>query len=152
MLSDSPTMGGPVNVLMPFLRVSDARAAIDFYQRAFDAVQTQRLEYPDGRIGRCVLRIGDSEFSVHDNPAASRRDSPVGFMLAVDNVDTAVARAKKAGASVVEEPSDQFHGARQANVVDPEGFLWSLVGRNTLPRGEVERRWTDLHRPQSGQS
>lgn len=134
-----------MSVLMPFLRVSDARAAIDFYQRAFDAVQTQRLEYPDGRIGRCVLRVGDAEFSVHDAPHPSRHDCPVGFMLTVDDVDAAVARARKAGATVVEEPSDQFHGARQANILDPEGFLWSLLGSNTLPRDEVARRWAELH-------
>jgi PhnB protein len=137
---------------MPFLRVSDARAAIDFYERAFDAVQTQRLEHPDGRIGRCVLRIGDAEFSVHDNPLASHDDSSVGFMLTVDDVDGTVERARRAGATVVDEPTDQFHGARQANIVDPEGFLWSLVGSNTLPRQEVARRWEALHpRAQSGE-
>ena len=134
-----------MSVLMPFLRVSDARAAIDFYQRAFDAVQTQRLEYPDGRIGRCVLRIGDSEFSVHDAPQSSPDDCRVGFMLTVDDVDAAVARARRAGATVVEEATEQFHGARQANILDPEGFSWSLLGSNTLPRDEVARRWGALH-------
>lgn len=152
-MRDERSEGGPVSVLTPFLRVSDARAAVDFYEQAFDAVQTQRLEYPDGRIGRCVLRIGDSEFSVHDHPLASRDHAPVGFMLTVEDVDATVGRASRAGATVVEEPTDQFHGARQANILDPEGFLWSLVGSNTLPREEVERRWERLHAgPESGPS
>lgn len=116
-----------MSVLMPFLRVSDARAAIDFYQRVFDAVQTQRLEYPDGRIGRCVLRIGDAEFSVHDAPQSSRDDCPVGFMLTVDDVDAAVARAKEAGATVVEDrPTSSTVPAKRTFSI-PKGFCGACL-------------------------
>ena len=66
-------------------------------------------------------------------------------VINVDDVDAVFARAVRAGASVRDEPADQFHGARQANVVDPSGILWSLVGKNPLSREEVAERWSALH-------
>jgi PhnB protein len=135
---------------MPFLTVDDAALAIAFYKEAFGAVETQRLEYPNGKIARCVLRFGDCEISVHDESGQQRTPtqlggSPIGFMISVDDVDVVFASAVAAGASVKDEPADQFHGARQANVVDPSGILWSLLGRNPLPRPEVAERWSGRH-------
>jgi PhnB protein len=66
-------------------------------------------------------------------------------MMSVDDVDAVFASAVRAGASVKDEPADQFHGARQANVIDPSGILWSLIGKNLLLAPEVAERWSALH-------
>jgi hypothetical protein len=71
-------------------------------------------------------------------------------MISVDDVDAIFDRAVQAGASVDDEPADQFHGARQANVVDPFGISWSFISRNTLPRPEVAVRWNALHPTRDG--
>lgn len=61
-----------------------------------------------------------------------------------DDVDAVYARAVGASASVKDEPTDQVHGARQANVTDPPGTLWGLVGKNSLPSPDVGELWSQL--------
>jgi len=41
-------------------------------------------------------------------------------------IDDHFAHAKKAGARIVMEPSDQFYGARTYAVRDPDGHLWTF--------------------------
>ena len=62
-----------MSVLMPFLTVSDAQAAIDFYEWAFDSVQTQRVEYADGTIGRCVFSLPTPSSACTTTPARPTR-------------------------------------------------------------------------------
>ena len=42
----------------------------------------------------------------------------------VDDVDARYERAKQAGATIVRGPEDQFYGARNYAVEDPEGHEW----------------------------
>ena len=42
----------------------------------------------------------------------------------VDDVDAHFKRAKAAGATILEEPADQFYGDRRYGVEDPEGHQW----------------------------
>ena len=44
----------------PYLGIQRAAEAIEFYKKAFDAVQIMRLDMPDGRVGHAELRIGGS--------------------------------------------------------------------------------------------
>jgi PhnB protein len=137
---------------MPFVTADDAALGIAFYKEAFGAIEIQHLQYDGGKIARCVPKVGESEFSVHDYSGEQRTPgqlggSPIGFMISIEDVDAVFAKAVEAGASVRDEPADQFHGARQANVVDPSGILWSLIGRNPLPRAEVAERWSASSSP-----
>ena len=45
---------------MPYLCCRDAARALDFYARAFGAVETMRLAEPGGRIGHAEFRLGDA--------------------------------------------------------------------------------------------
>jgi len=42
----------------------------------------------------------------------------------VDDVDAHYKKAKKAGAKILEKPSDMFYGHRRYGVADPEGHEW----------------------------
>ena len=42
----------------------------------------------------------------------------------VDDVDAHCEKARAAGAIVIAEPEDQFHGARSYRAMDPEGHRW----------------------------
>ena len=42
------------------LTLKDAAAAIDFYQRAFGARETMRVNSPDGKIMHAEIQVGDS--------------------------------------------------------------------------------------------
>src|SRR5690606_7208459 len=51
--------------LIAYLAVANAHEAIDFYERAFGAVEQSRIE-ENGRIGHAELHIGDDAFYLSD--------------------------------------------------------------------------------------
>src|ERR1700721_4573723 len=58
----------------PYLIVNGAAKAIDFYKRAFGAVELMRMPGPDGKIGHAEMRIGDSAIMLADeNPEMGHR-------------------------------------------------------------------------------
>jgi len=121
-----------MSTLHPSLSVDDPKAAIDFYQRAFGAELVYAVE-AFGTVVHSDLRLGDSSFTVAAampgfGAVAPAVDAPThaSFTLDVDDTDAAFARAVEAGAIVVDEPSDGFHGGRIAQVRDPFGHRWFL--------------------------
>ncbi len=46
--------------ITPYLSVDGVAEAIEFYRRAFGAVELFRLTSPDGKIGHAEIRIDDS--------------------------------------------------------------------------------------------
>ncbi|MGH8101971.1 MAG: VOC family protein, partial [Chthoniobacterales bacterium] len=91
----------------PYLTLSDAASAIDFYKRAFGATEIFRMAIPGGKIGHAEIKIGDSILMLADEmPGATNRSpqslggSTAGVLLYVDNVDTVFDTAVKAGAKI----------------------------------------------------
>lgn len=120
--------------LSPYLVCRDAAAAIDFYVRAFGAVELGRFAGDDGRILHAELRISDASLMVSDewpdygavSPQALN-GSPVTLHLYVPDVDAAMARAVAAGATVTMPVADMFWGDRYGKLSDPFGHQWSLA-------------------------
>src|SRR5574341_2030667 len=50
----------------PYLIVRGGAAAIDFYKRAFGAVELFRFPAPDGKVGHAEIKIGDSPIMLAD--------------------------------------------------------------------------------------
>ncbi len=48
------------NRVSPYLIVDGAERALDFYKKAFDAVELFRHKAPTGTIGHAEVRIGDT--------------------------------------------------------------------------------------------
>ena len=126
--------------LSPMLTVVDAATAIDFYQRAFGALEISRLTTPSGQIV-AELTIDGARFGVVDeNPDAfnlspqSLNGTSVRVNLIVDDPDAVTRRAIDAGATEVFPLADQPYGMRQGRVEDPYGHHW-LIGR-PLPAPE----------------
>ena len=120
--------------LTPHLICADAASAIDFYRRAFGAVETMRLPAPGGKLMHAAVRIGDSTLMLVDEmpewgalgPRALK-GSPVTIHLSVDNVDAVVAQAVAAGAKVTLPVADMFWGDRYGQLEDPYGHRWSVA-------------------------
>lgn len=118
----------------PHLVCDKAGEAIDFYKKAFGAVELARMPGPDGRIMHAELRIGDSPIMLADafpefgsqGPLALK-GSPVTIHLYVNDADAAWARALEAGARPTMELADMFWGDRYGQVADPFGHLWSIA-------------------------
>jgi PhnB protein len=134
--------------LTPSLTVRDAAGAIDFYTRAFGAVEVSRATAPDGRrVWHAELQIGDSRLMLNDEfpehgghaPATS---GAVGFAiwLYVDDVDAVFERAVQAGARATMPVNDTFWGDRFGGVVDPFGHNWSIATRTENVSEEEARR------------
>ncbi len=118
----------------PYLTVHDAAGAIDFYKRAFGAVELMRMDGPDGKIGHAEIKIGDSHVMIGDeNPAWGARSaksiggSPIQLMVYVADVDTMFPRAIKEGGKEVQPLKDQFYGDRSGTLSDPFGLVWTIA-------------------------
>ena len=120
--------------LTPHLTCAGAAGAIDFYARAFGAVQRFRMDAPNDKVMHACIRIGDSDLFLNDEAPEwgalgpkSLKGSPVTIHLYVDDVDKFVDRAVKAGAKVTMPVADQFWGDRYGKVEDPFGHHWSVA-------------------------
>jgi PhnB protein len=120
--------------LTPHLVCAGAAEAIDFYQRAFGAVELGRLPGADGKLVHAAVRIGDSTLMlVDENPQwgmlgpKALKGSPVTIHLYVTDVDATVAQAVAAGAKVTMPVADMFWGDRYGKLEDPFGHHWSVA-------------------------
>jgi uncharacterized glyoxalase superfamily protein PhnB len=123
--------------LTPSIVVSDARRAADWYVEVFGA---QRRGEPwvnaDGTIGHAEVGIGDAVLMFSEasdlwpDVPVRAPDSPATFShtlhLEVGDVDAITGLARRRGASVEREPTDQPYG-RAAVIVDPFGHRWTLL-------------------------
>ena len=118
----------------PYLIVRGAAEAIDFYRKAFGAVELFRFPSPDGKIGHAEIKIGDSPIMMSDEypdmgykGPQSIGGSPVSLMIYVADVDSLFNQAVDAGATVKEALQDKFYGDRIGTVIDPFGHVWHLA-------------------------
>jgi len=120
--------------LTPHIVCAGAAQAIDFYVRAFGAVELMRLPGPEDKLMHAAVRIGDSTLMLMDEfpewgtfgPKALK-GSPVVIHLYVPDVDATVERAVAAGAKLVMPVADMFWGDRYGQVDDPFGHRWSVA-------------------------
>jgi PhnB protein len=136
------------HTLTPYLIVKGAGAALDFYAKAFGAVELYRMADPSGRVGHAEIRVGDSRFMLADEFPERGAVSPRGreghsvtFLLYVPDVDAAFARAVAAGGRAVRPVQDQFFGDRSGTLEDPFGHQWTLATHvEDVSPEEMERR------------
>jgi PhnB protein len=132
----------------PYLIVKGAASAIDFYKRAFGAVELMRMPGPDGKIGHAELRIGDSTIMLADEHPEMGHHSPqslggagVTLMVYVERVDDVFRRAVASGAKELQSIKDQFYGDRSGRLQDPFGHTWTVATHvEDVPPEEMRRR------------
>ncbi len=117
------------HTVTPHLIVSDAASAIEFYEKAFGAVEQMRLPGPDGNIMHAEVKIGDSPVMLADEmPEMGLRSpstiggSPTSIMLYVEDVDARYNQAIAAGGTEQRPLQDQFYGDRSGTLEDPGTF------------------------------
>jgi PhnB protein len=142
----------------PYLIVDDAKAAIDFYVRAFGAEEKFRLPMGD-KIGHAEIKIGNSfimladEFPEMGHLGPKSRGGPTcSLMLYVDDVDTAFPKAIEAGATEQRPVEDQFWGDRMGTLTDPFGHQWSLATHvREVPPEEMQQRMDEFSKQKQGE-
>jgi len=121
--------------ITPYLVISGAAKAIDWYKQAFGAQQTLRMEDPTtGKIGHAELKIGDSYIMLADEYPDMGYRSPktlggagISLLLYVKDVDGTVKQAVDAGAKLERPLQDQFYGDRTGTIQDPFGHVWTIA-------------------------
>jgi PhnB protein len=123
------------HTLTPYMTVRDAARAIEFYKKAFGAVERGGvMKGPDGKVMHAELRIGDSIIMLADEfpefgglSPQSTGGAGMGLHIYVDDVDSAFERAIGAGGTVEMPVADMFWGDRYGKLVDPFGHKWSIA-------------------------
>jgi PhnB protein len=135
------------STVTPYLIVTGASAAIEFYKKAFAATEVMRFAH-DGKIAHAELQVGDSRIMLADEHPEMGYRSPqslggsgTGIMLYVDDVDSVFGRALDAGARSQQPVKDQFYGDRSGALIDPFGHLWTIATHiEDVSPEEMQRR------------
>ena len=133
--------------LTPYLIVDGAAEAIEYYKKAFGAVELFRMDH-GGKIGHAEMKIGDSPFMLADEhpemgyrSAKALGSTPVSLMIYVEDVDTVYKQAIDAGATEVKPLQDQFYGDRSGTLTDPFGHVWTVAThKEDVTPEEMEKR------------
>jgi PhnB protein len=114
-----------------WLTVRNGSEAVEFYKRAFGAIETYRLETPDGGLV-VKLSVDGAGFWISSDPGDNtdsdpeyRRGGYVRMILTVTDPDAFFDKALKAGATQIFAVGEG-HGWRIGRLVDPFGLHWEI--------------------------
>jgi PhnB protein len=133
-IENNSPMAAFQTTITPVLTVRNAASAIDFYQRAFGAIELARVTNPGDMIVADLAIDGALFRVVEEAPAAfnlspeTLKGTSVRLNLLVADPDAVAEQAIAAGAIEIFRIADQDYGLRQGRIADPFGHHW-LIGR-----------------------
>jgi PhnB protein len=134
--------------ITPYLYYEDLATALKFLAKAFGfrkyGAQTSG---PDGKPNHAAMKLGDDLIMMgypgpkYKNPKRLGRTTQC-LYINVDDVDKHFERAKKAGATILEEPKDTFYGHRRYGATDSEGHEWYFAQeiKTSAKKNRIARR------------
>lgn len=132
-MSVSPIPPG-YHTVTPYIIVKGAAAALDYYKKAFGAVELFRMPGPNGcimhsefKIGDCILMMADEMPEREIKGPTSLGGTPFGLCLYVPDSDAVFAAAVAAGGTSMYPVKNQFYGDRSGTVIDPFGHKWTIA-------------------------
>jgi len=117
--------------IIPTLAVADIDDSVRFYTEVLGFDLGFSLPGEDGKLIHASVQRGDSSLMFgRIDPSNAHDQGPLGrgvvlYAIVADNedIDAYFQRVRDAGATVVQEPIDQFWGHRDWGVTDPDGYL-----------------------------
>jgi uncharacterized glyoxalase superfamily protein PhnB len=139
------------------LTVSDIKAAVAFYQKAFGFTKRGVMNGPDGKpvhaeltLRGTTLMLGPENAALDKRSAKTVGASPAGLYLYVENADKVVTKAVNLGATAQGPVMDMFWGDRCGMVVDPDGYMWMVGTHKAEPTSqEMKKKMIEQMRQQS---
>ena len=139
------------------LTVSDIKAAVAFYQKAFGFTKRGVMNGPDGKpvhaeltLRGTTLMLGPENAALDKRSAKTVGASPAGLYLLVENADKVVTKAVSLGATAQGPVMDMFWGDRCGMVVDPDGYMWMVGTHKAEPTSqEMKKKMMEQMRQQS---
>jgi len=140
----------------PYIVVKGAGNALEFYKKAFGAVEIVRMPGPGGAIMHAEFKIGDSILMMGDENIAMGAPSPltlggtpIGLCIYVKDSDAVFNQAVAAGAKVLYPVKDQFYGDRSGTVQDPFGHKWTVAThKEDVSPEEMQKRMAEFYKQQ----
>jgi uncharacterized glyoxalase superfamily protein PhnB len=127
--------------IVPAVFYRDPMAALHWLEKAFGFETSMLVTDDDNNVGHAemsylggLIGVG-GEFASPDLLGPAQMKSPastggVGTQFVrihlKDGLDAHCEHARTAGARIVQEPADQFYGARTYRALDPEGHVWNF--------------------------
>jgi uncharacterized glyoxalase superfamily protein PhnB len=123
-------------------------AALDWLEKAFGFERSMVITGPEGNLGHSEMRFGDglvyvgsewADYTASPASAGGKNTQSIHVQLK-DGIDAHCARARAAGAVILQEPADQFYGDRTYRARDPEGHVWTFgQAVRDVSRDEAEK-------------
>lgn len=117
---------GQVGSVQSYLFLVDAGKMIPFLENALGARAEGVHKSPQGTLVHATVRIGDNTLELSE-AHGEYQPSACHMHLYVPDTDAVYAQALRAGATVIEAPSDKPYGDRSAGVKDPWGNSWFIA-------------------------
>jgi PhnB protein len=122
----------PKTFFAPELTIENGITDVDFYKKAFGAIEVRRFSNDDGSIHVSEMEIDGALFHLHEVTSVFS-SSPIRLAgttvtigLFVKDVDAVIAKALEAGATLKSPAQDYEYGYRQGQIVDPHGHRWQI--------------------------
>ena len=138
--------------LNAYVTIKGCSEAIEFYKKAFGAIEKGRLLMPNGQIGHAEIEIEGSLLMMADENLEWGNKSPetlggssMSFGLYVKDADSAFQRAVDAGARVEMPLEDALYGDRIGSVMDPFGYKWMIgTHKEDVDFEEMQKRFDKM--------
>ena len=132
--------------ITPYLLYEDVGEALKFLRKAFGFKRYgHQMKGEDGKINHAAMQLGEEYVMMgcpgpkYKNPKRLRQATQH-LYVDVDDVDKHFERARKAGARILEAPTDTFYGHRRYGAEDPEGHQWYFAEEIKVRRRPAARR------------
>jgi PhnB protein len=123
----------PKTAFVPQLAIPHGTMDLEFYKKAFGAMETKHITNEDGSIHVSEMFIDGAMFHFHEESYDDTTFPPgkyngvtttIGLMVA--DMDAVMASAIAAGARVTSPAQSYDYGYRQGSIVDPLGHHWII--------------------------
>ena len=117
----------------PMIYLKTLAPAIDFYKKAFDAIELRRWTNDDGSVHVAELEIDGALFHLHEETLRNIEMSPetlkgttIAIGLFVNDPHSVMDKAVAAGGTVLDPVKDYDYQYRQGCLADPFGHHWLI--------------------------
>jgi PhnB protein len=117
----------------PQLYLTNVLDGMEFYKKAFGAIELRRWSNPDGSVHVGELAIDGALFHLHEEVPRVNQLSPkttkgttILIGLFVPDPHATIKQAVEAGARIISPVQDYDYGYRQGEVIDPFGHQWMI--------------------------
>lgn len=126
----------------------DPLLALAWLEAAFGFARSMLVKDRGGKLVHAEMRFEDA-YLVVDSEWSDTAASPASvggkntqsvYLRIRGDIDGHCARAREAGAVILQEPQDQFYGERTYRAADIEGHVWTFAQTvKVVPKAEAER-------------